>query len=82
MEHKADGMMEQMCSSDFGECWGPLPGPPAPDKGLPSPSSDGPGKDWLEGMVLQGQPHGTPPKALPLDMHGMGAPQEKTLGGQ
>lgn len=30
MEHKADGMMQQMCSSDFGECWGPLPRHPLP----------------------------------------------------
>ncbi|KGL95459.1 Secreted frizzled-related protein 5, partial [Charadrius vociferus] len=84
MEHKADGMMEQMCSSDFGECWGPLPGPPALDKGLPSPTSDNPGEGWLEGMVFQGQPRGTPPQAIPLDMHEMGAcpcPQLDSLSG-
>lgn len=74
--------MEQMCSSDFGECWGLLPQPPG--QGSASPMSDSWGGSWPEGAVVWGQPHGRPlSHSLGPFVHGMSAPQEKTLvGGQ
>lgn len=79
MEHKADGMMEQMCSSDFGECWGPVPSPPG--QGSVSPRSDSWGGSWPEGEVVWGQPHGRPlSHSLGPFMHGMGAPQKTLVG--
>jgi len=57
-------MMEQMCSSDFGEYWGPLPGTPL-DKGLPSPAPTAQAGVGWRARFSRDSPMGEPPEPFP-----------------